>query len=210
MSCSENVTSLAARPSHLSLVPDAAVAVYPQGSGKFVVTVDGSAIPENMDRSRLILTLVASDVNGTTTAKDLSLRFSSATTAETYEPPAEEKTTSKTPIPVPHTWLVEKGLVAEGATDADFEAAAALDQDGDGQPTYAEYLCGTDPTNKDDVFKIFIEMVDGDPVISWAPTNAAASYFVQGVTNIVGETWVDTNAVNRAGLRFFRVRVEPK
>ena len=28
--------------------------------------------------------------------------------------------------------------------------------------------------------------------------------------NLVGETWADTNAVNRAGLRFFRVRVEPK
>ena len=28
--------------------------------------------------------------------------------------------------------------------------------------------------------------------------------------NLVGETWLDTNAVNRAGLRFFRVRVEPK
>ena len=210
VSCSENVTSLAARPSHLSLVPDAAVAVYPQGNGKFVVTVDGSAIPENMDRSRLILTLVASDANGTTAAKDLSLRFSSATAAETYEPPAEEKTTSSTPIPVPHAWLVEKGVVAEGSSDADFEAAAALDQDNDGQPTYAEYLCGTDPMDKDDVFKIFIEMVDGDPVISWTPTNAAASYFVQGVTNLVDETWVDTNAVNRAGLRFFRVRVEPR
>ena len=210
VSCSENVTSLAARPSHLSLVPDSAVAVYPQGSGKFVVTVDGSGIDDEHDRSRMILTLVASDANGTTTAKDLSLRFSSATAAEAYEPPAEEKMTSSTPIPVPHAWLVEKGVVAEGATDEDFEAAAALDQDGDGQPTYAEYLCGTDPMDKDDVFKIFIEMVDGDPVISWTPTNAAASYFVQGVTNLVGEMWVDTNAVNRAGLRFFRVRVEPR
>ena len=206
VSCSENVTSLAARPSHLSLVPDAAVAVYPQGCGKFVVTVDGSGIDDEHDRSRLILTLVASDANGTTTAKDLSLRFSSATAAESYTPPAEEKTTSTTPIPVPHTWLVEKGLVSEGATDEAFEAAAKADQDSDGQPTYAEYLCGTDPTNKDDVFKIFIEMVDGDPMISWAPTNTMTKYTVIGVTNLVDRTWVETNAANRAGLRFFRVR----
>ena len=29
-------------------------------------------------------------------------------------------------------------------------------------------------------------------------------------TDLVGETWLDTNAVNRAGMRFFRVRVGSK
>ncbi len=82
--CSGNVTSLSARPSHLSLVPDPAVRVYPKGGGRFVVTVDGSAIAAADDRSRMILTLVAESADGQLAYKDLSLRFSAATGTESY------------------------------------------------------------------------------------------------------------------------------
>ena len=40
--------------------------------------------------------------------------------------------------------------------------------------------------------------------------NAAASYTVEGKTNLADEKWAESNDANRAGLRFFRVRVEPK
>ena len=82
--CSPNVTSLSARPSHLSLVPDAAVRVIPRGEGRFVVTVDGGGVAEADDRSRMILTLVAATDGGQCAYKDVSLRLSSETAAERF------------------------------------------------------------------------------------------------------------------------------
>ncbi len=82
--CSPNVTGLSARPSHLSLVPDAAVKVVPRGNGRFVVTVDGGGVAEADDRSRMILTLVAATDGGQCAYKDVSLRFSSETAAERF------------------------------------------------------------------------------------------------------------------------------
>ena len=82
--CSENVVSLTARPSHLSIVPDSAVKVYRKGGGLFVVSVDGRAVAAADDRSRMVLTLVAASADGQLAYKDVSLRFSSATKAEFY------------------------------------------------------------------------------------------------------------------------------
>ena len=113
-------------------------------------------------------------------------------------------------MPVPHRWLVAKGLVAEGASDADMDAAARADPDGDGQPTYAEYLCSTDPLDGNDFLKVFIHLEGEEPVISWSKTNALARYTVLGVTNLNERTWTETNAANRAGMRFFRVRATPR
>lgn len=208
VSCSPGVTRLEARPSHLSLVPDEAVEVFPLGGGRFAVTVDGSGIDDANDRTRMILTLVASDGSGGPAAyKDLSLRFSSATTPEAYVP--SEKATA-TPVPVPYAWLVARGLAAEDTSDAEMDAAAAADPDGDGQPTYAEYLCGTDPTDGRDFLTAYIRLEGGEPVISWNRTNALARYTVVGATNLHDRAWSETNAANRAGMRFFRVRATPR
>ena len=66
VTCSEGVTSLEARPSHLALVRDDDVSVTPNGNGSFTVTVAPSGITEDNARSRMILTLAATDANGTT------------------------------------------------------------------------------------------------------------------------------------------------
>ena len=72
VACSETVTALRAYPSHLSLMNDEDVSVTAEGPGTFRVKMDSSRVPR---RSRMILTLAATDANGTTTYKDLSLRF---------------------------------------------------------------------------------------------------------------------------------------
>ena len=74
--CSSSVTNLTARPSHLALVRDEDVVVTRNGNGRFTVTITPSGVNESNLRSRMILTLAATDANGTTTYKDLSLRFS--------------------------------------------------------------------------------------------------------------------------------------
>ena len=74
--CSDSVVSLSAKPSHLSLVDDDHVSVENIGDGKFRVLVFGTNLSAGQSRSRIILTLAASDANGTTAYKDISLRFS--------------------------------------------------------------------------------------------------------------------------------------
>ena len=205
VTCSKNVTKLTASASNLTLVPDEKVDVCSLGGGKFVVTVDGSNIDDDNDRTRMIMTLAASTARGATAYKDLVLRFSSETEAE--EPYQVEVTeTSTTRVPVPYTWLIENNLAQEGADAAAMEEAANADTDSDGYANDAEYLFGTDPNDPTDSFKVFIAREGDETMISWAPTNTMTKYTVIGVTNLVDRTWVETNAANRAGLRFFRVR----
>ncbi len=51
---------------------------------------------------------------------------------------------------VPHWWLAERNA----SWTNDFDAAAASDADGDGIPTWREYLAGTDPMDRHSVFRI--------------------------------------------------------
>ena len=74
--CSETVVDLAALPSHLSLLRDEDVRVDALGGGRFIVTLAPSGLTEDDNRSRMLLTLAASDANGTVAYKNLSLRFS--------------------------------------------------------------------------------------------------------------------------------------
>ena len=72
VSCSASAETLRAYPSHLSLVDDGDVAVEKIAAGEFLVKMDTSKAPR---RSRMILTLEATDRNGTTAYRNLSLRF---------------------------------------------------------------------------------------------------------------------------------------
>lgn len=86
VNCSPSTVSLAAHVSVASLVPDSAIEIHKLGNGRFAVEVDASGIPASAERTRAILTLAATDSNGTTSYKDLSLRFSTETTPDDYVP----------------------------------------------------------------------------------------------------------------------------
>ena len=83
--CSGHVTNLCAHSSHLALVGEPQVTTRKIGPHTFRVSVDASGIGEARSRSRLVLTLEATDENGTKVYNDLSLRFS-----EEDEPPPVE------------------------------------------------------------------------------------------------------------------------
>ncbi len=80
VTCSEGTVSLAAYPSATTLIPASAVTVRPVGGGVFNVAIDASGLPEYAERSRMILTLAATDANGTVAYRDMSLRFSRTAT----------------------------------------------------------------------------------------------------------------------------------
>ena len=74
VACSDAVTNLTATPSHLTLVSNETVHVSQLNDGRWKITFDPS-IPENRNRQRMILTLHATDSNGTTAHRDIVMRM---------------------------------------------------------------------------------------------------------------------------------------
>ena len=72
VSCSATVEKLCAYPSHLTLMNDEDVIVEKITTGEFLIRMNTAKVTR---RSRMILTLAASDCNGTTVYRDVSLRF---------------------------------------------------------------------------------------------------------------------------------------
>ena len=216
VTCSESVTSLAAWPSHLALVDDDDVSVTPKGNGRFAVTVTPSGITEDNARSRLILTLAATDANGTTVYKDLSLRF------EAVDMTASEVQVDITPadggdsysVSISYDWLETNGLVTPGSDAAAYEAAldANADADSDGLPNWAEYICGTSPTNSNDKLSVTIRMENGQPVVETSLDDATVqgrgfSIVTKGTNNL--SDWEVETDTKESTNHFFKVVIEP-
>ena len=77
--CSDAVETLSATPSHIELVDDENVHVEKRG-GQWLITFDGT-IPANRHRQRQILTLHATDSNGTTVHRDIEMRMTKDSSA---------------------------------------------------------------------------------------------------------------------------------
>ena len=214
VTCSEGVTSLEARPSHLALVRDDDVSVTPNGNGSFTVTVAPSGITKDNARSRMILTLAATDANGTTAYKDLSLRFAPVAAAAV----TVNATTSSGvafSVDIPHEWIETSGLVPSGSAASAYEAAlaAAADADGDGIPNWAEYVCGTSPTNSSSKLTATISMENGTLTVGYEPSDRIANGFkavIKGTNNLSDDfsSWQVTTGTT--SLHFFRVEIVPE
>ena len=64
---------------------------------------------------------------------------------------------------VPHAWLFGYGITN------DFEAAALADLDGDGVPTWKEYIMDTDPTESASVLRVSLNLTqDNHHLITWS------------------------------------------
>ena len=216
VTCSNTVTSLEARPSHLSLVRDKDVAVTNRGGGQFDVTVTPSGIDETNFRSRLILTLAATDANGTTAYKDLSLRF------EPVAVTASEVQVDITPadggdsysVSISYDWLEENGLVEPGSDVAVYKEVLTsdADADGDGLPNWAEYVCGTSPTNSNDKLSVTIRMENGQPVVETSLDDATVqgrgfAIVTKGTNNL--SDWEVVTDTKTSTNHFFKVVIEP-
>jgi len=115
---------------------------------------------------------------------------------------ADGDATTTTPAPVPHEWLVEKGLAPAGVSAAAFEAAA-LAPARNGRPVWECYVAGLDPASVED-FLARIEFADGEPRVFWTPSGVAGrSYEVWGKATLADE-WASPV---RPSHRFFQVRV---
>lgn len=231
--CTEKVTSLRASPSHLELVRDEDIQITPDTTeaGKFTVAITPSGVNPLNYRSRMILTLAATDENGTTAYKDLSLRFDEVAEAipgsgdggdqagevVVVKIPGDESGAS---VSIPVTWFTEKGLddATTGTTqpgELDFAAIAGYDSDGDGISNWQEYICGTNPTNREEKIECVLTFDDnGNPVATAKNVNNVAGAYeavIKGTDDISDATsWVNVTPGTPSSKHFYKVVIEAK
>ena len=107
-------------------------------------------------------------------------------------------------------WLSRN--VAGGATltAADYRALEE-DPDGDGFPTWADYIALTDPNDAESRFNATIAIgADGAPVVGWnTQGDPSRAYKVFGNVALADSVWIEIND-NIELYRFFKVIVESK
>ena len=107
-------------------------------------------------------------------------------------------------------WLANNVNGGAALTVADYKVLEA-DPDGDGFPTWAEYIALTDPNDAASRFNATISIgVDGTPVIGWnTPTYASRTYKVFGKVDLSDSVWIEVQG-NATQYRFFKVTLEVK
>jgi hypothetical protein len=137
---------------------------------------------------------------------------------------ATDQTTNGTP----YWWLAQ----SNPAWTNNFEALATNDFDGDGMPTWMEWIAGTHPTNPASAFRISIALTNGSQVVVSIPTTPAGSEYegrsriyslvttsnlTQGAGSAIpgwahlpgsGQTLHFTDTFGTNGMRFYRGRVQ--
>ena len=116
-------------------------------------------------------------------------------------------------VPVPYSWLEGYGLGEAG----DFETAANAKTGkrsalGEELTVWEDYVAGTNPTNRNSVFRLFIDMSSGKPKITWDPdlnengTKHERDYQIWGAKRLGGE-WLKVKG-DESNYNFYRISVE--
>lgn len=124
---------------------------------------------------------------------------------------------------IPYGWLTAKGVVTNGASSSEMNAAEDLDSDVDGMLNWQEYLADTDPLNYADKLTIVSQVISNGLSLRWLSGSAAVPYSrLESRTNLTSGIWMDesfsvasygtgTNGVNLAkptGVqKFYRVNI---
>lgn len=116
--------------------------------------------------------------------------------------------TDTTPVPVPYAWLDGYPTLL-ASCGGDYEAAALLetgkrDSGGSSLAVWQDYVAGTCPTSAVSLFRCFIEMGEGTPVLGWKPDlGNERVYTIWGKPDLASP-W--TTPINTAS-RIFRISV---
>lgn len=211
--CSSNVTALAAHSSHPSLLADKDIAIEAGGNGRFFLSLTPSGIDETNYRSRMILTLVATDANGTAAYKDLSLRFDSAgTSGQVAKVVLATSSGTQTEVSIPASWF-ETYSLSYAEEDKDTATGLNGDFDNDGLSNWAEYVCGTSPTDADEKLECTIEIIDGAAKVEYSPKTLRYGYktILRGTDDLDAalKDWTVVTT-ETSTLHFYRVEVVPE
>ena len=107
-------------------------------------------------------------------------------------------------------WILRNVEGGASLTAADWRELEK-DPDGDGIPTWGEYISLTDPNDANSQFAATIEIAaDGTPTIGWnTQTYASRKYTIFGKVNLSDSVWLEVNG-NASTYRFFKVAVDLK
>jgi hypothetical protein len=113
---------------------------------------------------------------------------------------------------VPVTWLENLGAMDGSASvGGSIDQLANADPDGDGFTTAEEYVIGTDPNDASSTFTASIEVVDGKPVVTYAPElTGERKYTKWGKRSLSDEreSWKEVREGEESNYKFFKVTVE--
>lgn len=136
--------------------------------------------------------------------------------------PDTGEATATTPVPVEHAWLDSYPEIL-ASVGGDYEAMANAQSPGrsgggkvwpDGTAYYVwqDFVAGTDPTDENSVFTAKIEIVDGEPVVTWEPDTpelrATRVYRKLGKKTLMDKDWADVTDEDLSAYRFFKVTVD--
>jgi len=122
-------------------------------------------------------------------------------------------------ISIPDSWVTNypsfKATFGSDFSDALIAETGKFDAGGKPMMVWQDYVAGTDPTDKDDVFKASVTIVEGVPVISYTPTLSDAEaakrkYTTWGKVKLQDEKWVEVKSGTEVDYNFFKVTVEMK
>jgi len=125
------------------------------------------------------------------------------------DPPEEDEKTKTTPVPVPKSWLAPYAAIFGGGDCEKAGNATGLN----GQPLWASYVAGLDPTDPESQFTADITVdADGEVTVTWKPDmregNPPRTYTTYGRASLGEGAWVPVTEANKVGMRFFKVEVE--
>ena len=113
-------------------------------------------------------------------------------------------------------WAVSNGLIeVESAAYPAQVRSAALALDAKGEPIWQDFIAGTDPSDENSQFKVKIEIVNNEPVITWSPElkseeAALRKYTVWGKAKLSDAKWLEVPEGSEGDYNFYRVTVEMK
>ena len=117
-------------------------------------------------------------------------------------------TPTVTDMDIPVSWIESLGVRSSVGSAED---AANSDPDGDGFTTAEEYVMGTDPYDAESKLTASIEVIDGKPVIKYAPDmKEKRNYTVWGRRSLSdpNERWEPVAEGRESDYYFFKVSVE--
>jgi len=123
-------------------------------------------------------------------------------------------------VSIPESWATNwpsfKATFGSDFSDALIAETGKVDAGGKPMMVWQDYVAGTDPTDKDDVFKASITTdTDGNLIISYTPKlseaeKAKRKYTTWGKVKLYDEKWVEISAGYEDDYNFFKVTVEMK
>ena len=114
----------------------------------------------------------------------------------------ESEATTRTPVAVPHEWLMARAPHILAAAGGDYEAAAMAMASNRVNKVWECYVAGLEPEDAESVFSMTANVRDGEVELGWTPDlGAERKYVVKGSEKL--KSWGETNEASR----FFRVNV---